>query len=189
MTSILPGKFDGSSDLAMWLREFDSCSLANDWKEEDKIKKLPAFLSGPAASHFYVIPADDRKTYKDAVKMLIGAMCPTAQRENFYAEFEARTLRREEDPAVYKWDLEQKLLKADPLIDGQAKEALLLRQFMRGLLRRWPDILPKDILLNGHFADVNFVEQTFCRTDSLTNRLFAKKTFCRNNNLPKIEKF
>ena len=133
MTSILPGKFDGSSDLATWLREFDACSLANDWKEEDKIKKLPAFLRGPAASHFYAIPADDRKTYKDAVKLLIGAMCPTAQRENFYAEFEARTLRPGEDPAVYKWDLEQKLLKADPLLDNQAKDALLLRQFMRGL--------------------------------------------------------
>ena len=93
MTSILPGKFDGSSDLATWLREFDACSLANDWKEEEKIKKLPAFLRRPATSQFYAIPADDRKTYKDTVKMLIGAMCPTAQRENFYAEFEARTLR------------------------------------------------------------------------------------------------
>ena len=69
--------------------------------------------------------------------MLIGAMCtcPTAQRENFYAEFEARTLRPGDDPAVYKWDLEQKLLKADPFLDDQAKEALLLRQFMRGLPR------------------------------------------------------
>ena len=134
-SSILPGKFDGSSDLATWLREFDACSLANDWKEEDKIKKLPAFLRGPAASHFHAIPVDDRKTYKDAAKMLVGAMCPTAQRENFYSEFEARMLRPGEDPAVYKWDLEQKLLKADPLLEDQAKEALLLRQFMRGLPR------------------------------------------------------
>ena len=68
------------SDLATWLREFDPCSLANDWKE-DKIKKFPTFLCGP----------------KDAVKMLIGAMCLTAQRENFYAEFEARTLRPGEE--------------------------------------------------------------------------------------------
>ena len=135
MTSIFPGKFDGSSDLATWLREFDACSLANDWKEEDKIKKLPAFLRGPAASHFHAIPADDRKTYKDAAKMLISAMCPTAQRENFYSEFEARMLRPGEDPAVYKWDLEQILLKADPLLDDQAKEALIVRQFMRGLPR------------------------------------------------------
>ena len=59
-TSILPGKLDGSSDFATWLREFDTCSLANDGKEGDKIKKLPAFLRGPAASHFYAIPVDDR---------------------------------------------------------------------------------------------------------------------------------
>ena len=84
---------------------------------ERRKKKMPAFVCGPAASHFYVIPADDRKTYKDAVKMLIGAMCPTAQRDKLYAEFEARTLRPGEDPAVYKWDLEKKLLKADPLLD------------------------------------------------------------------------
>lgn len=132
-SSILPGKFDGSSDVATWLREFDACSLANDWKDEDKIKKLPAFLRGPAASHFYAIAETDRRTYKDAAKMLVSAMCPTAQRENFYAEFEARVLRPGEDPAVYKWDLEQKLLKADPLLDNHAKNALLSRQFMRGL--------------------------------------------------------
>ena len=41
MMSILPGNFDGSSDLATWLRKFDACPLANDWKGEDKIKKLP----------------------------------------------------------------------------------------------------------------------------------------------------
>ena len=72
---------------------------------------------------------------KDAVEMLIGAMCSTAQRENFCAEFKARTQRPGENPAVYKWDLGQKLLKADLLLEDQAKEALLLRQLMRGLPR------------------------------------------------------
>ena len=65
------------------------------------------------------------------------------------------------------------------------------------LFRWYPDILPKDTLPkdnlpkdtlpNGHFADGHFVERTFCRTDSVTNRLFAEKTSCRNDNLPKIE--
>jgi hypothetical protein len=46
---------------------------------------------------------------------------------------------------------------------------------------RWPDILPKDTLLNGHFADGRFAdgrfaEQTFCRTDSLTNGQFDERT-------------
>ncbi len=51
-TSILPSKFDGD-DIVEWLREFDACALANNWKDEDKIKKLPAFLRGRAETHFY----------------------------------------------------------------------------------------------------------------------------------------
>ena len=41
------------------------------------------------------------------------------------------------------------------------------------------DSLQKEILPNGHFADGHFVKRTFCRTDSMTNGLFAEKTFCR----------
>jgi hypothetical protein len=37
----------------------------------------------------------------------------------------------------------------------------------------------------GHFADGHFVKQIFCRTEILTNGLFAEKTFCRTANLPK----
>lgn len=103
------------------------------WKAEDKIKKLPAFLRGLAASHFYAIQEDDRKTYVDASKGLKEALCPEASRENYFAEFESRMLRPGEDPSVFKWELEQILLKAQPTIDASAKTALLTRQFMRGL--------------------------------------------------------
>ena len=67
-------------------REFDACSMANAEKKKARSKNMRAFLREPAASHFYAIPADDSKTHKNAVKMLIGAMCHKAQRENFYAE-------------------------------------------------------------------------------------------------------
>lgn len=70
MSNILPGKFDGSSDLATWLREFNACCDANGWKEDDKIKKLPAFFRGPAATHFYAMSEEERKEYKSAVKGL-----------------------------------------------------------------------------------------------------------------------
>lgn len=133
MTSaILPGKFE-SGDVVVWLREFDACAEANGWKAEDKIKKLPAFLRGQAGSHFYAIPEDDRKSYADASKGLKEAMCPKASRENYFAQFESRLLRPGEDPSVFKWELEQILLKAEPTIEEGAKTALLTRQFMRGL--------------------------------------------------------
>ena len=133
-SAILPGKFQ-SGDIVVWLREFDACPEANGWKAEDKIKKLPVFLRGQAASHFYAIPEDDRKSYDDASKGLKEALCPKASRENYFAEFESRMLRAGEDPSVFKQELEQILLKAQPTIDHAAKTALLTRQFMRGLPR------------------------------------------------------
>ena len=54
MSNILPGKFDGSSGLATWLREFNA---------------LPAFLRSPAATHFYAMSEEERKEYKNAVTM------------------------------------------------------------------------------------------------------------------------
>ena len=44
-------------------------------------------------------------------------------------------LRAGEDPSVFKWELEQILLEAQPTIDPAAKTALLTRQFVRGLPR------------------------------------------------------
>ncbi len=128
----LPSKFDGDY-IVVWLREFDACALANGCKDEDKIKKLPAFLRGRAATHFYATPVAERATYDAATKKLKQALCPPVERENYYAKFETRMLRTGEDPSVYKWELEQLLEKADPNLAVEAKSALLSRQFMRGL--------------------------------------------------------
>ena len=91
--------------------------------------KLPAFLRGRAACNFYAIPEEERRTYDDAVKSMRRALCPQAKRENFLAEFEQRKFRPEEDPSVYKWELEKILSKADPSLSNNAKTALLTRQF------------------------------------------------------------
>ena len=131
-TTILPTKCDGE-DIVAWFREFDACSQANGWKDENKLKKLPAFLRGRAASHFYAIPDNEKTTYAAATQRLKEALCPLVERENYYALFDARLLRTGEDPSVYKWELEQLLAKADPTLGAEAQLALLSRQFMRGL--------------------------------------------------------
>ncbi len=143
MAAILPGKFDDGDfdawlrEFDAWLREFDACSAANGWQvtedKDDKILKLPAFLRGRAASNFYAIPEGERRTYKDAVKSMRRALWPQAKREKFFAEFEQRHLRPEEDPSVYKWELENTLTKANPSLSTDGKTALLTRQFSKGL--------------------------------------------------------
>ena len=79
-TAILPGKF-GHGDIIIWLRELDACAEANGWNAEAKIKKLPAFLRGQAASHFYALNEESRRSYAAATKTLREAMCPPASRE------------------------------------------------------------------------------------------------------------
>ncbi|CAB4029750.1 Hypothetical predicted protein [Paramuricea clavata] len=81
-SSILPSKFDGD-DIVAWLREFDACALANGWKDKDKIKKLPAFLRGSTATHFYATPVAERAPCDAATKKLEQALCPPVERENY----------------------------------------------------------------------------------------------------------
>ncbi len=152
-TSILSSKFDGD-DIVVWLREFDACAFANGWKDEDKIKKLPAFLRGRAATHFYATPVAERATYDATTKKLKQALCPPVERENYYAKFGTRMLRTGEDPSVYKWELEQLLEKADPNLAVEAKSALLSRQFMRGLPSSGAD--PASYLDRGSFQYLAF---------------------------------
>ena len=87
-SNILPARFD-NGDFECWLRKFDACSDANGWKvaedRDDKFLKLPAFLRGKAASHFYAIPAAKRTTYKDAVAELRKSLCPAAQRARHFS--------------------------------------------------------------------------------------------------------
>ena len=87
-----------------------ACAKANGWNADVKIKKLPAFLQGQAASHFYAFDDASHESYTNTVKALKEAMCPLAIKEIYYAEFEMRLLKPGEDPSIYKWELEQILM-------------------------------------------------------------------------------
>ena len=135
MSSIHPEKFE-SGDIVLWLRQFDTCALANGWSDTDKLRKLPAFLRGRAATYYYALRHYQKGTYSALAKNLTESLCPQAERENFFAEFERRTLRQGENPAVFLWELTQLLQKANPSLPADGKTALLEHQFLRGLPAR-----------------------------------------------------
>ena len=87
MTSITPEKFD-SGDFVSWLRQFDCCAAANGWNDTKKLAILPAFLRGPAASHYYSLAGDQRDTFALLVEHLRAALCPAVDREKYFAAFE-----------------------------------------------------------------------------------------------------
>ena len=130
--SVVPDKFE-SGDFLGWLHHFDCCATANGWSADDKLKKLPAFLCGPAASYYFTLSDDNKQSYADLTKNLTVLLCPKLARENYFADFERRFLRQAEDPSLYLWDLQNLLGKADPDMAASARTALLTRQFMKGL--------------------------------------------------------
>ena len=98
------------------------------WSDDDKLKKVPAFLRGPAASYYFTLSVDSKQ-----LKNLTVLLCPKVARENYFADFERRFLPQAEDPSLYLWDLQNFLGKADPDMAESAGTALLTSQFMKGL--------------------------------------------------------
>ena len=131
-SSIFPEKFDGG-DFSAWLLQFETCAAANTWDDAAKLRKLPAFLRGRAATHYYALAEEQKNSYANLTTNLKSSLCPQVEREKYFQEFEHRKLRPGEDPAVFNWELQQLLDKANPTLGGPARTALLERQFMRGL--------------------------------------------------------
>ena len=130
--SVLPDKFD-HGDFNSWLRNFDVCATANGWSDADKLRKLPAFLRGQASSFYHTLAAADTDTYAHLTSSLRRLLCPKVARERYFSEFDGRSLRPGEDPSLYLYELTELLFKADPDLSDDAKNALLARQFMKGL--------------------------------------------------------
>ena len=130
--SVQPEKFD-SGDIISWFRQFECCSTANDWNEERQLQVLPAFLRGPAATYFHALPDDVKVSYRCLKERLLASFCPDVDRERNFVTFKQRLLRPDEDPTIFLWNLKELLSKADSTLNDAAREALLSRQFIRGL--------------------------------------------------------
>ena len=131
-SNVLPERF-ASGDFSSWLRHFSRCALANTWSEETQLVKLPAFLQGPAASYYDSLAAADKTTWEALTSSLKRCFSPAVEQENFYREFEDSRLRPGEDPNLFLWRLKELLRNAEPDLTPSAFDALLRRQFMRGI--------------------------------------------------------
>eukprot|EP00794_Sanderia_malayensis_P018438 gene18438-20287_t len=108
------------------------CATANSWDATKKPKVLPAFLRGPAAAHFHAFEDDQKDSYAHLAQSLREVLCPAIDREKFFAAFDQRIMRPNEDPSLFLYDLKDALSKADPTLQEDARHALLSRQFLKG---------------------------------------------------------
>eukprot|EP00794_Sanderia_malayensis_P020742 gene20742-biopygen17126 len=132
MANIIPERFsEGNFDT--WLKHFHRCALANGWDTDAKrLAKLSAFLHGHAATYYDSLEAGEKDTFPHLTASLRQCFTPAVDRERHRA-FEESTLQPSEDPALFLWRLKASFTDAEPDLSADAYDALLKRQFMKGL--------------------------------------------------------
>ena len=122
-------RYDGTTDFRQWLRHFDPSGDANNWEASKRLRKLLAFLRGRVSTRFHELSDEETSTYQHLKTNLQASLCPTAEREQRYRQFESRCLCPGEDPAVHRWELEEMLNMADATLTTDQRKVLLTRQF------------------------------------------------------------
>ena len=100
MSAIIPETFQ-TGDFVAWLHQFECCANANNWDAAAKLRKLPAFLRGPAAAFFHSLADAQKDTYAHVVKFLHDRLCPLVDHKRFNAEFESATFVRTKIPRFF----------------------------------------------------------------------------------------
>jgi len=138
----LPKPFSGG-DAADWFQRFEICSRANGWNAETKAAKLPTLLEGEALAVWLELTTEQQDDYAIAKKEILSAVMPMG----FVSldEFHQRKLRPGEAISVFVHDLKKLLEIAVPSLNKEAKEPLLLHQFVAGL----PEAITRQLRASG----------------------------------------
>ena len=68
----LPESFS-DGDIEFWLRKFELCAAANEWKEDVMLKRRPTLLRGKAFAVFERLEEKDRESFKRDREALVSA--------------------------------------------------------------------------------------------------------------------
>ena len=60
-------------DIEFWLRKYELCSEANEWKEDIMLKRLPTLLCGKAFAVFERLEGEQKASFKNVREALVAA--------------------------------------------------------------------------------------------------------------------
>ena len=128
----LPKTF-ASGDVNEWFKRFEICCSANDWNDATKALKLPTLLEGEALAIWLELSEETQKVYDETKKKIVEKMAP----QSFVSldDFHKRRLHPGEPISVYVHELKKLLDQAMPKLDTNARDQLLLHQFLVGIPR------------------------------------------------------
>ena len=132
-----------AEDPVAWFQKFEICSKANRWNAGKMALKLPTLLEGEALASWLELTEEEQKSYEESKKKIVAKMTPA----EFVSldEFHLRKIRPGESLSLFLHDLKRLLDQAMPGLEANAREQLLLHQFMAGL----PDTISSQLRATG----------------------------------------
>ena len=129
----LPESFS-DGDIEFWLRKYELCSEANEWKEDITLKRLPTLLCGKAFAVFERLEGEQKASFKNVREALVAAFGGDATGMHIaMMEFRKRERKPEEDIQVFAYNLESLLRRAMPKLGANERDILLKQQFIEGI--------------------------------------------------------
>ena len=130
-----PDKYDGTADWADYLRHFEMVSAWNEWSLEDRAVQLSMNLTGVARQAWADSFCDQTSpiSYDALVSALTQRFKPEGQEEVYKAEFRHRIRKRDENFMEYGCALRRLAIRAFPKIRYEAREDLIVDQFLQSL--------------------------------------------------------
>ena len=120
-----------SGDVDEWFCCFEICSKANEWNGATKAAKLPTLLEGEALAVWLELSEEDKEDYVKVKKAIKSKLLPPT----FTAleKFNGRSMLPGGKLPLFIHDLKQLLDQAIPDLPNEAREQLLLHQFLAGI--------------------------------------------------------
>ena len=114
-----------------WFQRFEICCRANGWSDEVKALKLPTLLEGEALAVWLELSEEEQQDIARAKEKMIQKMAPT----EFISleKFRKRKILPGEAISLYLHELKTLLDQAMPGLAAEAKQQLLVHQFLAGL--------------------------------------------------------
>ena len=143
----IPKSFS-EGDVREWFSRFEICCRANEWRDAKKALKLPTLLEGEPLSIWLEATEEEQAVYETMKEKIITKMAPMAF--SSLQEFHNRKMLPRETISLYLFELKRLLDQAMTGLAKEARDQLLIHQFLVGL----PESISRQLRATGNTKDL-----------------------------------